>query len=153
MGFENVQGFLYDIQLTTAPVSDGSLSSCPPAEAVTWGKVDKESYKRTTESMNVDYSVVMPFLTKALLEKRARYERWAERMGPEALFEKHPQARGYLRPRDGYQLLKRREELVSKLLDDVRREARRIREGSRYPLAALAEDSPQPIETPKPGAK
>ena len=28
----------YDIQLTTAPVTDGSLSSCPPAEAVTWGK-------------------------------------------------------------------------------------------------------------------
>ena len=71
----------------------------------------------------------------------------------DALFEKHPEARGYLRPRDGYQLLARREELVGKLLDDVRREAPRIREGSLYPLAPLAEDSPQPMETPKPGAK
>ncbi len=37
LGFEDVPGFLYDIQITTAPVTDGSLSSCPPAEAVTWG--------------------------------------------------------------------------------------------------------------------
>jgi deoxyhypusine synthase len=134
-GFEDVQGFLYDIQLTTAPVSDGSLSSCPPAEAVTWGKVDKEHYKRTTESMQVDYSVVMPFLTKALLEKRARFERWAERMGAEALYAKHPEARGYLRPTEGYRLLARRAELIQKLLEDVRRAAPRLRGESDYPLA------------------
>ena len=29
-GFEDARGFLYDIQITTAPVTDGSLSSCPP---------------------------------------------------------------------------------------------------------------------------
>jgi deoxyhypusine synthase len=137
-GFEDVQGFLYDIQLTTAPVSDGSLSSCPPAEAVTWGKVDKEHYKRTTESMQVDYSVVMPFLTKALLDKRARFERWAERMGVEKLRAQHPEAKGYLRPREGYRLLARRDELMAKLLDDVRRAAPRLRDGSEYPLAPFS---------------
>ena len=100
LGFEDVAGYLYDIQITTAPITDGSLSSCPPAEAVTWGKVDKDHYRSTCESMQVDYSMVMPFLAKALLDKRARFERWAERMGREALFEQHPAARGLpARPR------------------------------------------------------
>jgi len=133
-GFEDVRGYLYDIQLTTAPVTDGSLSSCPPAEAVTWGKVDKDSYRRTTESMQVDYSVVMPVLTKALLDKRARFERWAERMGPEELFARHPEARGYLREREGYRLLERRAELIARLLERVRGEAGRLRAESEYPL-------------------
>ena len=38
LGLENIAGYLFDIQLTTAPVTDGSLSSCPPAEAVTWAR-------------------------------------------------------------------------------------------------------------------
>ena len=101
-------GYLYDIQITTAPVSDGSLSSCPPAEAVTWGKVDKDAYRSTCVSLLADYTTVMPFLSKALLDKRARFERWAGRMGAEALFEKHPEARGYLRASEGYRLMDRR---------------------------------------------
>ena len=60
---------------TTAPVTDGSLSSCPPAEAVTWGKVDRETYVQSTESMQGDYSMVIPFLIKALLDRRAKFER------------------------------------------------------------------------------
>jgi len=131
-GFENISGFLYDIQLTTAPVSDGSLSSCPPAEAVTWGKVDKEHYRRTTASMQVDYTVVMPFLVKALLEKRARFEDLAGKLGPEALFEKHPEARGYLRPRDGYRLFERRTELMERLREKVRKESARLRRESAH---------------------
>ena len=137
LGFEDIDGYLYDIQLTTAPITDGSLSSCPPAEAVTWGKVDKDSYQKTTESMNVDYSVVLPFLTKALLDKRARFERWAERMGPEALYAKHPEARGYLRDRAGYRLYDRRDELVAKLRAEVAGQAERMQRESDYPLAPL----------------
>jgi deoxyhypusine synthase len=121
LGLEDIAGYLYDIQITTAPITDGSLSSCPPAEAVTWGKVDEKHYRSTCESMQADYSVVMPFLAKALLEKRARFERWAEKMGRDALFAKHPQARGYLRDREGYRLYDRREELMKKLLDEVAR--------------------------------
>jgi len=119
-GLDDIAGYLYDIQLTTAPVTDGSLSSCPPSEAVTWGKVDKDHYRSTCESMQVDYSVVMPFLAKALLDKRARYERRAERMGEDELFAKHPDARGYLRDRAGYRLFDRREELVETLLERIR---------------------------------
>ena len=98
----------FDVQIVTAPVTDGSLSSCPPAEAVTWGKVDKDTYQQTTESMQADYSMVMPFLVKALLDNRRRYcAALREEMGEEALFAKHPKARGYLRPREGYRLLRR----------------------------------------------
>ena len=43
LGLPNVRGYAFDVQIVTAPVTDGSLSSCPPAEAVTWGKVDKDS--------------------------------------------------------------------------------------------------------------
>jgi deoxyhypusine synthase len=77
----------------------------------------------------------MPFLTKALLDKRARFERWAERMGREELFKKHPAAKGYLRERAGYRLFERREELVKKLLARVKKEVPRLRKESRYPLA------------------
>ena len=37
LGIPDVRGYEYDVQITTAPVTDGSLSSCLPAEAVTWG--------------------------------------------------------------------------------------------------------------------
>lgn len=120
LGLQDISGYRFDVQIVSAPVTDGSLSSCPPAEAVTWGKVDRAVYQQTTESMQADYSMVMPFLVKALLDNRARYQRWAERMGEEALFAKHPEARGYLRPREGYRLFERREALREALLDDVR---------------------------------
>jgi deoxyhypusine synthase len=141
LGLSDISGYLYDIQITTAPITDGSLSSCPPAEAVTWGKVDKDSFRSTCESMHADYSVVMPFLAKALLSKRARFETWAKRMGEDALFAKHPSARGYLRDRDGYRLFDRREELMKELLDAVRKDKKRIAGEVAYPLARPARDN------------
>jgi deoxyhypusine synthase len=127
LGFEDVRGFLYDIQITTAPVTDGSLSSCPPAEAVTWGKVDKDHYRQTTESFSCDYSVVMPILAKALLDKRARLAKLREELGEDALLARHPEAKGYLRDPAGYRLYDRRDELIATLLARVRAEAGRIR--------------------------
>lgn len=135
LGLPDVRGYAFDVQITTAPVTDGSLSSCPPAEAVTWGKVDKDVYLQTTESMQGDYTVVLPFLIKALLDNRARYARWAERMGEEALFAQHPKARGYLRPRDGYRLFEQRDALVQKLTDAVRDNADWLQATMSYPLA------------------
>jgi deoxyhypusine synthase len=134
LGLPDVRGYLFDVQVVSAPVTDGSLSSCPPAEAVTWGKVDRESYTQTTESMQGDYTVVMPFLIRALLENRARYARWAERMGEEALFAKHPQARGYLRPREGYRLFEKRDSLTTRLLDEVKKNQGWLLESLQYPL-------------------
>jgi deoxyhypusine synthase len=94
LGLPNVRGYRFDVQIVTAPVTDGSLSSCPPAEAVTWGKVDKDTYLQTTESMQADYSMAMPFLVKALLDNHAK--------------------------REGYRLYERREALCGKLREDVR---------------------------------
>jgi deoxyhypusine synthase len=138
LGFEDVPGYLYDIQITTAPVSDGSLSSCPPAEAVTWGKVDKDQYRSTCVSLQADYTTVMPFLAKALLEKRARFERWAERMGMDALLEKHPAAAGYLRDSEGYRLMQHREKLTRQLFEELKSKEQELREGADYPLAPLS---------------
>ncbi len=129
-GFEGIHGYLYDVQITTAPVTDGSLSSCPPAEAVTWGKVDKDHYKQTTESFHCDYSVVMPILAKALLDKRARLARLRTELGETVLLERHPEARGYLRDEAGFRLYDRRDALLATLLDKVRANADRLREES-----------------------
>jgi len=136
LGLANVRGYNFDVQIVTAPVTDGSLSSCPPAEAVTWGKVDKDTYLQTTESMQSDYSIVMPFLVKALLENRERYRRVAAEQGEEALFAAEPQARGYLRPAGGYRLFEQRADLCARLTADVRGNREWLIETLAYPLAA-----------------
>ena len=135
LGIPNVRGYHFDVQIVTAPVTDGSLSSCPPGEAVTWGKVDKDTYQYTTESMQADYSTVIPFLVKALLDNRKRYEREAAEIGEDALFEKEPKARGYLRPRAGYRLFENREELCRRLTGDVQANRDWLLESLEYALA------------------
>ena len=135
LGLANVRGYNFDVQIVTAPVTDGSLSSCPPGEAVTWGKVDKDTYQEATESMQADYSTLMPFLVKALLENRARYEKRAAETGEAALFAEEPKTRGYLRRPEGYQLFSQREELVGKLTADVRANREWLLESVEYALA------------------
>jgi deoxyhypusine synthase len=135
LGLPNVRGYNFDVQIVTAPVTDGSLSSCPPAEAVTWGKVDKDTYLQTTESMQSDYSIVMPFLVKALLENRDRYRDMVNQEGEAAVFAREPHARGYLRPTAGYRLFEQRGELCARLTADVRTNRDWLLESVRYPLA------------------
>lgn len=130
LGIPDVRGYEFDVQIVTAPVTDGSLSSCPPAEAVTWGKVDKDTYLQSTESMQADYSMAMPFLVKALLENRKRYEAMADVPG-----QVPADAQGYLRPRDGYRLFDRREALCSTLRDAVRENGEWLSGSLQYPLA------------------
>ncbi len=126
LGIPDVRGYEFDVQIVTAPVTDGSLSSCPPAEAVTWGKVDKDTYLQSTESMQADYSTVMPFVVKALLENQARYE--AMENVPE-------NAKGYLRPRAGYRLFESRERLHETLRGAVRENKEWLADSVAYPLA------------------
>jgi deoxyhypusine synthase len=132
LGIPNVRGYNFDVQIVTAPVTDGSLSSCPPGEAVTWGKVDKDTYQEATESMQADYSTLMPFIVKALLDNRRRYERLAAEQSEEALFGQHPHARGYLRPRAGYRLFEHREDLVRRLDVDVEKNREWLLESVEY---------------------
>jgi deoxyhypusine synthase len=138
LGLPQVRGYNFDVQIVTAPVTDGSLSSCPPAEAVTWGKVDKDTYQQATESMQADYSTIMPFVTKALLENRKRYEKEAEAVGEETLFERTPKARGYLRPREGYRLYEKRESLIESLTVDLKNNREWLEESLAYPLALVS---------------
>ena len=137
LGLPDVRGYHFDVQIVTAPVTDGSLSSCPPAEAVTWGKVDKDVYLKTTESMQADYSMLLPFIIKALLDNRARYEQKAAEMGEEKLFEQEPLARGYLRKREGYRLFAQREVLCERLRKDVAANKDWLMASLEYPLALL----------------
>ena len=133
LGLPNVRGYNFDVQIVTAPVTDGSLSSCPPAEAVTWGKVDKDTYTEATESMQADYSMLMPFLVKALLDNRKRYQSLADSLSPEELAAQHPAAAGYLRPRAGYRLFEQRNELCRRLTADVQSNRDWLLESLRYP--------------------
>ena len=103
---------------------------------MTWGKVDRDTYMQSTESMQGDYSMVLPFLIKALLDRRAKFERLYAEMG-DVLFERHPEARGYLRSRDGYRLYERRDGLVGRLREAVRLNGEWLRESLRYPLPAV----------------
>jgi deoxyhypusine synthase len=135
LGIPNVRGYNFDVQIVSAPVTDGSLSSCPPGEAVTWGKVDKDTYLQSTESMQADYSMLMPFVVAALLENRKRYETRAEEIGEEKLFAEEPKARGYLRPRTGYRLFENREALCERLNEDVRTNREWLLDTLAYPLA------------------
>jgi deoxyhypusine synthase len=109
LGLPDVRGYQFDVQIVTAPVTDGSLSSCPPSEAVTWGKVDKEAYLQTTESMQADYSMVMPFVVKALLDN-------------------HPR-------REGYRLFEQREALCARLREDVRNNREWLMNSVQYPIS------------------
>src|SRR3954453_22606424 len=135
LGIPDVRGYHFDVQIVTAPVTDGSLSSCPPAEAVTWGKVDKDTYLKTTESMQGDYSMVMPFLIKALLDNRKRYTEMVAAEGEEAVFAREPHARGYLRDRAGYRLYESRESLTGRLTEDVKANGEWLSGSLEYPLA------------------
>ncbi|MEP7353399.1 MAG: deoxyhypusine synthase family protein [Acidobacteriota bacterium] len=136
LGLPDVRGYNFDVQIVTAPVTDGSLSSCPPSEAVTWGKVDKDTYLQATESMQADYSTLMPFIVKGLLDNRKRYQQMAEEIGEDALFAKEPHAKGYLRPKEGYRLFAQREELIGRLNTDVKANREWLLDSIQYLVAS-----------------
>jgi deoxyhypusine synthase len=86
--------------------------------------------------MQSDYSLVMPFLVKALLENRARYERQVAEEGADAVFAREPKARGYLRDRNGYRLFEQRQELCARLTSDVRNNRDWLMKSLTYSLAS-----------------
>jgi deoxyhypusine synthase len=85
--------------------------------------------------MQADYSMVMPFLVKALLDNRRRYEGLAAEAGEEQLFATQPKARGYLRSPQGYRLYENRDELVRRLTEDVRANRDWLLKSLEYALA------------------
>ncbi|MDP3799940.1 MAG: hypothetical protein Q8Q90_00775, partial [bacterium] len=88
-----------------------------PSEAVSWGKVNPETYRQQTESMQADYSMVMPFIVKALLDDPT------------------------LPRRNQLGLYHQREALVDNLFDAVSRNQGAIEETLSYPLKVVARGS------------
>ncbi len=97
---DNIRGYDYDAQIVSSPVTDGSLSSCAPAEAVSWGKVNPETYTTQTVSMQGDYSSYMPFIVRALVGKELLHN-----------------------PPEPLRLYAKREELKKKLLETIGNDA------------------------------
>ena len=115
-GKYTVRGYKYDLQITSAPVSDGSLSSCPPAEAVSWGKVDRDTFRETTVSVYGDYTQLFWPLAYALFERRRHFQSEVAQL-PESehakYFEANPEARGLLRRQGGPKLFLQRKQLIA----------------------------------------
>ena len=112
---EKIRGYDYDAQIVSSPVTDGSLSSCAPAEAVSWGKVNPETYTTQTVSMQGDYSSYMPFIVRALVGKELLHN-----------------------PPEPLRLYAKREELKKKLLETIGNDAgamEKIMETLRLPAA------------------
>lgn len=113
------------VQFTTAPVTDGSLSSCFPSEAISWGKLSKEAM---TVSVPVDYTMVMSTLAYAILRERCLYEDALNSNyngDREKLFSAVPQAKGFLRePR---RLYTKREQAMEFLDEQLRKNIVKIR--------------------------
>jgi len=115
------------VQFTTAPVTDGSLTSCWPSEAISWGKLQKDAL---TVSVPVDYTMVMSVLAHAILKERAMYLDVLN--GPlyggdrEKFFKEHPQARGFLRTPQ--RLYSKREEAMQLLDTEARKHIPEMRD-------------------------
>ena len=121
-------GYLYDAQIVGADVTDGSLSSCLPDEALTWDKIDPEALggegrEPTVASMKADYTMIAPFMAQALLGKRARFQKLAETLGDDELFRRHPEARGYLNRLGQRRLYDRLGPMTVRLLDKMAKNA------------------------------
>ncbi len=112
----DIRGYDYDAQIVSSPVTDGSLSSCFPAEAVSWGKVNPKTYQTQTVSLQADYSMVMPFIARALLED------------PILALSRQPQLRLY----------DRRQKLTAALLEVIGERAGDIEKTLNFPLKLLA---------------
>jgi len=114
------------VQFTTAPVTDGSLTSCWPSEAISWGKLQKGAM---TVSVPADYTTCMTIIAYAILKERAKYEDLLEtkyRGNKGKLFEKHPQARGFLR--EPARLYRKREDAMELLDSELKAHLPKIME-------------------------
>lgn len=115
-GKHTVRGYKYDLQITSAPVSDGSLSSCPPAEAVSWGKVDRDTFHETTVSVYGDYTQLFWPMAYAIFERRKTFEKQVEGLSDKdkkQFFKENPEARGLLRPSGPPRLFEQRKKLMA----------------------------------------
>ncbi|MBV9867672.1 MAG: deoxyhypusine synthase family protein [Abitibacteriaceae bacterium] len=132
-GKHTVRGYKYDMQITSAPVSDGSLSSCPPAEAVSWGKVDRDTYQTTTVSVYGDYTQLFWPMAYALFERRREVEQQTTGMSEaerKKFLRENDEARGLLRDGGPPRLFNKRRDLMAQFykIAGSRRNVARIKQ-------------------------
>jgi len=114
------------VQLTTAPVTDGSLSSCWPSEAISWGKLQKEAL---TVSVPADYTMLMSVIAHAILKERNIYENLLKteyENNKEKMFAAYPESQGFLR--EPARMFKDREEAMALLDKNVKEHLEELRE-------------------------
>ena len=114
-GKYEVRGYKYDLQITSAPVTDGSLSSCPPSEAVSWGKVDRDTFRETTTSVYGDYTQIFWPMAYALFERRRELLRPYQALSPKKktrMLEENAEARGLIRAQGAPRLFAQRKQLM-----------------------------------------
>ncbi len=114
-GKYEVRGYKYDLQITSAPVSDGSLSSCPPSEAVSWGKVDRDTFRETTTSVYGDYTQLFWPMAYSLFERRREMLRQYEALSAKKQavhLAENQEARGLIRPSGPPRLFNQRKQLL-----------------------------------------
>ena len=129
---DRITGYHYDMQIVSAPVTEGSLSSCWPSEAHTWGKVD-ETYPVNSTSVPADYTMLIPFLVQALLQERERLAAILndDFKGNLARFKKaHPGEWGFLR--EPLRLLTKRDDAIAELYKATKKKRRALKETLRY---------------------
>ncbi len=128
----NTAKYNIGVQFTTAPVTDGSLTSCWPSEAISWGKLQKEAQ---TVSVPVDYTMVMSTIAHAILHERAIYLDTLNgplyRGDKERFFEDHPGARGFLR--EPARLYKKREQAIAFFDEMVKRKLPKLLKTMNFP--------------------
>ena len=114
-GKYEVRGYKYDLQITSAPVSDGSLSSCPPSEAVSWGKVDRDTFQDTTASVYGDYTQLFWPMAYSLFEQRKKFQNEYDALKPKErskYLQENAEARGLLRIDGAPKLFLKRDQLM-----------------------------------------
>ncbi len=114
------------VQFTTAPVTEGSLASCPPSEAISWGKLQKDAL---TVSVPVDYTMVMSTIAHSILWERALYEdalKGVYNGDIEKLFANVPQTRGFLR--EPQRLYAKRDQAIAFLDNEAKKYLPQMRE-------------------------
>ncbi|MEZ6018619.1 MAG: hypothetical protein R3F17_00535 [Planctomycetota bacterium] len=116
---EEIRGYLYDIQITSPRLP---TDRCRPARP----RKPSPGARSTRTSSPVPPSRYEPGLLdgdaafdQALLDKRARLERLRDELGETTLFERHPEAKGYLREAKGYRLFEHRDRLMQTLLAKI----------------------------------
>jgi deoxyhypusine synthase len=136
----NINGYDWEVQFVSPTESNGALTACPPGEGHTWGKVALDALASRVISIECDYTQIIPWLIRGLIEQRQRFQRMLKELGPRKLFQRHPEARGFLRQTDPPRLFDRRDELMADLMARISRPAhlKRLKATGNFPLVRLA---------------